>query len=189
MTLSIDLRQEAILESERIRKLRAVREPLIAPDTSSAVLATVMRTVHGHGRCSAAVFITRTPITDAIGRVIEDLLLAIEVRISATRWRPEQVFSHCQPVVRAACLVEVARRIDSLANRYRNSRDQPRQRDDAVAKRLQAQKRAAFQPGLFGRRGVDGDQTDAQADPGVERPSMLVARETQTILLLLKIPI
>jgi len=42
---------------------------------------------------------------------------------------------------------------------------------------------------LFGRRAVDGDQADVQADPGVERPSMLVARETQTILLLLRIPI
>jgi hypothetical protein len=132
-----------------------------------------------------AIFLTRTRIVDGSGRMVDELLIPVEV-CADIEGPAQQVCRRWHSRVRTVCLAEVADRIAALAPEYRRGLERARIRESQLADIARAHRRALVQPGLFDRR------ADERAyDPDHERresltnaSSLLLARQSETILLI-----
>jgi hypothetical protein len=196
MTIKVDLRAEADAEAARIRgirtKLRA-DPPATRPD---AVPAAALRCNRTAGLDHAAIiFVTRTRIVDGRGRLVEDLVIPVEVRCSvpATRGRrrdvglhAQRLFDRCYAVVRSVCLAEVARHLTSLASEYGRGLERARTRESRLTELAETERRRLVQPGLFDRAASDPAPVEHHGRrEALDHASLLVAQRSETVLLLL----
>jgi hypothetical protein len=133
-----------------------------------------------------AIFFTRTRIVDGSGRLVEELLIPVEVD-DDIEGPPQQICDRWHSRVRAVCLEEVAGRIANLAQEYRHGLERARIRESQLADIARAHRDALVQPGLFDRRLLD----DRMDDPDHERreslttaSTLLLAQQSETVLLI-----
>jgi hypothetical protein len=188
MTIKLNLRAEAEAEAARIR---AITTRPAADGTAwrlNGVAATVLRraTTAGLNR-PAAIFFTRTRIADGTGRLVEDLVVPIEVRGCDVALQTQTLFERFHPLIRSACLHEVARRITDLASEYGRGLERACTRESQLARLAGTDRTALIQPGLFDGRAMK-DRAPFEHDGRKEAldlaSSLLVAQPSETVLLL-----
>lgn len=160
------------------------------------VVATTLRRATAAGlHASTAIFFTRTRIVDGSGRLVEDLVVPIEVRCpsEATRIRrcrlPQQLqtlFDGWLGQVRTACLTEVASRITNLASAYGQGLQRARTREAQLLKLANNRRSALVQQGLFDRRGKrqQAATSHGRTEAFDAASSLLVAQQSEVVLLL-----
>jgi hypothetical protein len=129
-----------------------------------------------------------TRIVDGSGRLVEDLIIPIEVRFRQPGPQPRTLFEHCHALIRSACLTEVARRITALASEYGRGLERARSREAHLAQLAEADKAALIQPGLFDGRAVKervAVQHDFRKAALDNASSLLVAQQSEAVLLLI----
>ena len=151
----IDLRAEANREAARIQLIKT-RPPHAAPARSwGDIPTTALRGPTAAGlRRSVAIFFTRTSIADGSGRLVEELLIPVEVDREAGD-EARQVFERWQSLVRSVCLAEVAKRITGLAWEYRHGLARASARESHLVEMATAERAGLVQPGLFDRRAMN----------------------------------
>ena len=185
--IRIDLRAEAACEAARIQALRA-RTPVAAPARMrDGIPACTLRRPRTPGlHRSVVIFFVRTSIVDGTGRLVEELITAVEVD-RETRSDVKTLFKRWRMLARSVCLVEVARRIAVLTEEYKPALKRARVRELQLAETAAAGRAAMAQPGLFGRR-ANPDRTPAQNDGREDSlnaaGSLLLARRSSIVLVL-----
>ena len=185
--LKIDLRAEAMSEADRIRAIKKQPQQAAFARSSGGIRTTALRgtTAPGlHG--SAAVFLTRTSIADGSGRLVEELLIPVEV-YRGPGDGAQQVFDRWQAPVRSVCLAEVAKRITALAWDYRRGLERARARESRLAELARADRGGLVQPGLFDRRSTNDRSPllDCQRQESLSAASsLLVAHQLEFVLFL-----
>jgi len=183
----IDLGAEAISEAARIQvvKMRPPHE-VSAPSWRGIPAAALRGTTAAGLRGPAAIFLTRTSIADGSGRLVEELLIPVEVNRDPGDGA-EQVFDRWQALVRSVCLAEVAKRITALAWDYRRGLERARARESRLAELARADRGGLVQPGLFDRRSTNDRSPllDCQRQESLSAASsLLVAHQLEFVLLL-----
>jgi len=77
--LRIDLRAEAICEAARIRAIKRQPPQVAFARSSGGIRTAVLRSPTAGLHRSVAIFLTRTSIADGSGRLVEELLIPVEV--------------------------------------------------------------------------------------------------------------
>jgi hypothetical protein len=185
--IRINLRSEAACEAARIQPLRA-RTPIVVPArTRDGIPACTLRHPKTPGlHRSVVIFFVRTSIVDGSGRLVEELITAVEVR-RETGSDVKTLFKHWRMLARSVCLVEVARRIALLSEEYKTALERARRRELQLAETAAAGRATLVQPGLFGRR-ANADRTPVEADGREDSlkaaSSLLLARRSSIVLVL-----
>jgi hypothetical protein len=186
-SIKIDLRAEAHSETARIRAIKARPPDAGASRPWSGIpVATLRRTTAAGLHRSTVIFFTRTNIADGSGRLVETLVIPVEVSTEAGS-NTQQLFDRWQPLVRSVSLAEVAKRITGLAWEYRHGLARARARESQLAEMARADRAGLVQPGLFDRRAMP--DRSPNADCGRQESlntasSLLVAQQLEFVLLL-----
>jgi hypothetical protein len=207
MPIKVDLRATAEIEADRIRSLKAKAGADSAPLHSGGGVFTVLRRSSASSLIrSAAVFFTRTRLVDGTGRLVEDLMVPVEVRATphaALRKRRDiglharKVFAAYHAAVRTVALAEVARRISVLATDYGRGLERARERESRLAELAANHAPERVQAGLFDRRALqDRDRSvhfhAAMSNQHRQRRqaldascSLIIAQQSEIVLLLI----
>ncbi len=188
--MKLELRAEAEADAVRIRANRTNPSANSAPFQTGTVALTVLRRP-GTGDVirSGAIFFIRTRVVDGSGRLVENLLIPVEVRIvSPTLRRRRDIRAHAQEVldahqaaVRSVALAEVARRITALAADYGHGLERARARESRLA---ETDAHVLVQAGLFDRRHLQNQDRPVRFHPMTASSSLLVAQQSEIVLLL-----
>jgi hypothetical protein len=134
---------------------------------------------------------------DGTGRLVEDLILPIEVRSpqstahtarSETRRQAQKLFERWRAPVRSVCLSEVARRTTDLAAEYGRGFQRARARESYLTELANADGDRLVQPGLFNRRATKGRfslEHHGREEALQSAASLLIAQASETVLLLI----
>ena len=129
---------------------------------------------------------TRTRIVDGSGRLVEELIIPVEVGRDI-EGRVQKVCDRWHSSVRAVCLEKIAARLADLARQYRDGLERARTRESQLADIVQPDRNALVQPGLFDRRalhdrveGPDHERHDALTTAS----SLLLAQQSETVFLI-----
>lgn len=133
-------------------------------------------------------FFTRTRIVDGSGRLIEELIIPVEV-VRENGGRAQKVFDRWHALVRSVCLAEVATRMTNLAVEYRQGLQRARARESQLADLIDADRDALVQPGLFDRRPMkdQGARPDSGRRESLDIASSLLLAQRSDIVLLITI--
>jgi hypothetical protein len=133
-----------------------------------------------------AIFVTRTRVVDGSGRLVEELIIPVQVGRDI-EGRVQDVCDRWHSRVLAVCLETIAARLADLARQYRDGLERARSRESQLAGIVRSDRSALVQPGLFDRRALQ-DRVEA---PDHERQdalttafSLLLAQPPETILLI-----
>ena len=186
-SIRIDLRAEARDEAERIRAMKTrPAVALSAPRRSGIPAATLRRTTAAGLHRSTTIFFTRARIADGSGRLVEELVIPVEVNREPGD-HAQKVFDRWQRLVRSVCLAEVAKRTTGLAWEYRHGLAQARAREARLVETARTDRAGLVQPGLFDRRAMNDrpPAPDACRQESLNSASsVLVAQQLQFVLLL-----
>ena len=182
----IDLQAEAGREAARIQAIK--RRPPRAASTRPrcGILAAALRGATAAGlHRQVAIFLTRTSIADGSGRLVEDLLIPVEVDREPGD-EAQHVFDCWRALVRSVCLAEVAKRITGLAWEYRHGLERARVRESLLTELAGADTKALVQPGLFDHRAMKDrvPLPDRERQESLNAASLLVAHQLEFVLLL-----
>ena len=182
-----DLRAEAMAEAARICAIKRQPPHAASARSSGGVRTAALRgtTTAGLDR-SVAIFLTRTSIADGSGRLVEELLIPVQVDRDPGD-EAQRVFDRWQAAVRSVCLAEVAKRMTALAWDYRHGLERAGARESRLAELAGADRAGLVQPGLFDRRSTNdrGVLPDSQRQESLNAASsLLVAHQLEFVLLL-----
>jgi hypothetical protein len=185
--IKIDLREDARSEAARICAIKARPPNAVSARPRSGIPAATLRRTKAAGlrRC-VAIFFTRTTIVDGSGRLVEELLIPVQVE-RETGGDVQKMFDSWHALVRSVCLVEVAKRVTGLAWEYRHGLERARARESALAAIARADRGGLIQPGLFDRRAIHGRVSipdDARQESLNSASALLVAQPSEIVLLL-----
>jgi hypothetical protein len=186
-SIKIELRLEAEREAARIRATKA-RPPLaVSARPWSGIPVTTLRKPKAAGlHRSVVIFFTRTNVVDGSGRLVEEIVIPVEVDRQPGE-DAQMVFDRWQPLVRSVCLAEVAKRITGLAWEYRHGLARARARESQLAEMVRADRAGLIQPGLFDRRATGhraSPEDSGRQESLSTASSLLVAQQLEFVLLL-----
>ena len=185
--LKIDLRAEAMSEAARIRAVKSEPPHAASTRSSGGIRTAALRGTTAAGlHRSVAIFLARTSIADGSGRLVEELLIPVEVDRDPGDAAP-QVFDRWHALVRSVCLAEVAKKMTALAWDYRRGLERARARESRLAELARADGAGLVQPGLFDRRSTNDKDflPDCQRQESLSAASsLLVAHQLEFVLFL-----
>jgi hypothetical protein len=164
MTQILALRSDAEEEAETLRAVRSISASgPTAPVTDRVCTTMVRRLKRGPLGHSGAIFFGSVKIVDASGRVLEDLLVPVQVkfraRLHGKRRRDvcrdgQEIYDRHQPAVVEAVREHVSRRLMNISDKYGCGLARLMRREDHLARLLGDETPALVQAGLFDRRAV-----------------------------------
>lgn len=197
MPIKVDLRAEAEVDAVRIRSIKAKAPTDSAPFQSGGVAFIVLRRPKTGGLIrSAAIFFTRTRIVDGSGRLVEDLMVPVEVRRDIGP-QAQRAFDAYYSAVRSVALAEVARRITALATEYGRGLARVRARESRLEEFAENRAHELVQAGLFDRRALQDRDRSVHVHATVSNQhrerrealdassSLLVAQQSEIVLFLI----
>jgi hypothetical protein len=188
-TLAVSLQSEAEAEAVRLRRRQTMgaSAPAARQAPPSGIPATTCQTSRASGlESSGVIFFVRACVTDAAGRLLEDILVPVRLPVRhAIRARKhmdlraygQALFDRFEPAVRAAVLEEIAERTIRIGSEYGTGIQRALARERQLAEARLASADRLVQAGLFDRRSLNQHEADRQlrAASSAERDSRIEA--------------
>jgi hypothetical protein len=200
MLIKTNLRADAEAEASRLQAARAGAGSSRFP--CRGVACTTIRHPESHHLIRpGAIFFTRTRIVDGRGRVVEDLIVAVQVRTAGLQaLRAQKMLDSHHAAVRSAALAEVARRLRTLAAACQRGLQRARAREVSITALIENDVLESVQAGLFDHRAVQNHDRSVHRRTTMSNEhrvrtealdaslSLLVAQPSDTALLLIVAP-
>jgi hypothetical protein len=170
MTQTLALRSDAEAETERLRAVRSTSAfGHAVPVVDQVCVTTIRRSKVGPLSNSGAIFFGRVNIVDASGRVLEDLLVPVQVEFRASihgqrrhgqrrrdlRRDAQEIHDRYRPAVVGAVRDHVSTRLTHISEQWSCGFALSMRREEHLAKLLAGEIQTLVQAGLFDRRAVN----------------------------------
>jgi hypothetical protein len=193
MTQTLALRSDAEAEAERLRAVRSTSAfGHAVPVADQVSVTTIRRSKLGPLSNSGAIFFGRVNIVDASGRVLEDLLVPVQVEFRASihgqrrrdlKHHAQQIHDRYQPAVVGAVREHVSTRLTNISDQCRCGLARSMRREEHLVRLLAGEIPALVQAGLFDRRAVNEHESARSHEAAASNESDARRRALQSAML------
>jgi hypothetical protein len=202
MTQTLALRSDAEAEAERLRAVRLTSAffrnrrpgtfPQGVPVADQVCVTTIRRSKRGPLNTSGAIFFGRVNVVDASGRVLEDLLVPVQVEFRASihgkrrgdlKREAQEIHDRCQPAVIGALREHISTRLTNISDQSGHGLARALRREGHLARLLADEMPALVQAGLFDRRAVNEHESARSHETAASNESDARRRALQPAML------
>lgn len=202
MTQTLALRSDAEAEAERLRAVRSTPAflrnrrpgtfPQGVPIADHVSVTTIRRSKRRPLNTSGAIFFGRVNVVDASGRVLEELLVPVQVEFRASihgkrrndlRRDAQDIHDRCQPAVVEAVREHVSTRLTNISDQSGHGLARSMRREGHLARLLADEVPALVQAGLFDRRALNEHESARSHEIAASNESDARRRALQSAML------